>query len=321
MEIAYEATACPVCGESQSLEVADNDAINDEVADLWTFHTRRMRPTTDPRDLTDRVAFSQAPPIRVAQCTSCTHFFRNPRERQITDLYGSEVVDAETMEELFLVQRESFARQVERLSALAPVRANGLEIGSYVGAFLDAARGAGWQFEGYDVNPVAVEFARRKRLDVHVGTIDDVEPGSLYDVVSIWNCFEQLADVRAVIRTAHSLLHATGILTIRVPNAAYWAAMRRHRRGIARPVSIAALAQNNLLSFPYRNGFTPASLRALCERNGFTVLKTYGEFSLPTGTAGAPRWAAVEGRVVHRLVRALGPITGAPWIEFYARRA
>jgi 2-polyprenyl-3-methyl-5-hydroxy-6-metoxy-1,4-benzoquinol methylase len=319
MKTVYETTACPVCGESDSTQIADQTAIEDELAELWAFHTRRMRPTTDPRDLTDRVAFSQAPPLRVARCDRCSHIYRNPRERGITGLYGTEAVDDEALESLFRVQRRSFEVQVDRLGGIVPSRANGLEVGSYVGAFLDAARQAGWQFEGCDVNPAAVAFARRKGLDVRAGSIDDVSDEARFDVICIWNCFEQLADVRAVIRKAWSLLHENGTLTIRVPNADYWARMRLRGRPL-RPIVVAALAQNNLLSFPYRNGFTPDSLRILCERNGFEIVRTFSAFSLPTGSAGAPWWAALEGRVVRRLLATLRPLTGAPWIELYARR-
>ena len=320
MKPVYELTECPVCGASDTAEVADQVAIQDEVAWLWEFHTRRMQPTADPRDLTDRVAFSQAPPLRVAQCSVCTHIFRNPRERGVTSIYGGEQVDVDTFEALFQAQRHTFTKQVERLTSLMPSRGSGLEVGSYVGAFLDAARDAGWHFEGCDVNPEAVAFARDRKLTAHVGSIGDVDPDSKYDVIAIWNCFEQLADVRAAIRDAHARMRVNGILTIRVPNAGYWAALRSRLRGPLRHAVTAALAQNNLLSLPYRNGFTFLSLRTLCERNGFDAVKSYGEFSLPVTNAGAPGWAMLEGRAVHAAVRALSPVTGAPWIELYARK-
>jgi 2-polyprenyl-3-methyl-5-hydroxy-6-metoxy-1,4-benzoquinol methylase len=320
MKSTYEIASCPVCGSDETAEVANRDAIRDELASLWEFHTRRMRPTADARMLTDRVAFSQDPPLRIARCSQCTHLFRNPRERAITSLYGDEAVDAQTLELLYEAQRSTFARQIERLDRATSARGNGLEIGSYVGAFLDAARTAGWQFEGVDVNQDAAAFARGKGFTVHAGTIGDTPARARYDVIAFWNCFEQLDDVRAAARAAHARLHDNGIMTVRVPNGDYWRSLRSHMSGPLRPFVMPALAQNNLLTFPYRNGFTRQSLRMLVERNGFEVIDVYGEFSLPVDSAGRPWWVAVEGVAANALVRAMRRLTGAPWIEMYARK-
>src|SRR4051812_13264563 len=111
MSSAYEITSCPVCGSDRERPVADADAVREEVEALWAFHTRRMAPTTDPRRLMDRVAFSQAPPIRIAQCTTCTHIFRNPRERGITGIYGGEDVEPGVLGALFDAQRATFETQ------------------------------------------------------------------------------------------------------------------------------------------------------------------------------------------------------------------
>ena len=68
---------------------------------------------------------------------------------------------------------------------------SGLEVGSYVGAFLDAARARGWRFEGVDVNEGASRFARAQGLTVTVGTIDEVPATRRFDAVAIWNCLDQ----------------------------------------------------------------------------------------------------------------------------------
>src|SRR4029078_6280006 len=62
---AYELARCPVCNSAESHEVAGADDVRDEIEALWAFHTRRLRDETPPDRLTDRVAFSQAPPIRL----------------------------------------------------------------------------------------------------------------------------------------------------------------------------------------------------------------------------------------------------------------
>ena len=87
---AYELSPCPVCGTQADEEIAGPDDVRAEVEALWEFHTRRLRPDTPPAHLTDRIAFSQHPPLRVARCTVCGLVYRNPRERAhaLRDVYA-----------------------------------------------------------------------------------------------------------------------------------------------------------------------------------------------------------------------------------------
>ena len=66
-----------------------------EMEMLWEFHERRLKPGTPPRALADRVAFSQDPPLRLAQCRRCTLIYRNPRERaaELVESYAAEMPD------------------------------------------------------------------------------------------------------------------------------------------------------------------------------------------------------------------------------------
>src|SRR5687768_6138434 len=152
--IAYELARCPVCNGADSHEVAGADDVRDEMEALWAFHTRRLRAETPPERLTDRVAFSQTPPLRLVQCTRCETIFRNPRERafEVTDVYADDTPSLETLQSLHDTQRGAFEAQVSRLTDAAGRPGRGLEIGSYAGAFLSAARAAGWRFEGLDLN-------------------------------------------------------------------------------------------------------------------------------------------------------------------------
>src|SRR5687768_15067118 len=92
---ALELTACPVCAGTDSEELANADAVRAELEALWQFHTRRLHPRTPPEHLTDRVAFSQRPPLRVVQCNGCGLVYRNPRERahELTGVYEGEAPD------------------------------------------------------------------------------------------------------------------------------------------------------------------------------------------------------------------------------------
>lgn len=322
---SYELARCPVCGGADFQEVAGADDITKELEALWEFHTPRLRPDTPPEHLADRVAFSQRPPIRVVECNACGLVYRNPRERawMLRDLYAREAPERVVLQSLFETQRASYAAQAERLTQFAGRSGTGLEAGSYVGAFLAAARDAGWRFEGVDVNEATNSFAREQGFRVTTGDLDSINRGRRFDAVAIWNCFDQLPEPRAAARRARALLAPGGTLAIRVPNGAFYAGVRKALEGLTAPVARALLAHNNLLGFPYRHGFTPASLATLLESAGFRVEREQGDALVPIADEWTRWWAMWEERAVKGILRALSrsglAADAAPWFEAYAR--
>ncbi len=194
-------------------------------------------------------------------------------------------------------------------------------MGSYVGAFLAAARDEGWQFEGLDINEHAVRFARARDLVATVGDLDTLDEDRRFDVVAIWNCFDQLPDPRAATHRARERLARNGMLALRVPNGGFYAAVRQALVGPLAGAARALLAHNNLLGFPYRHGFTPHSLGLLLEKTGFRVEHVHGDALVPTSDEWTRTWAAVEERALKTILRAVGSVSAdrAPWFEVYAR--
>lgn len=317
---SYELSPCPVCGAADGDEVADRDAIRAEIERLWAFHQRRLRAGTPPGALTDRVAFSQDPPLRLTACSVCGHVYRNPRERDVTLRRAyDDAPDPSVLQALFDTQRDAYAAQARRLARVAGRRGRGLEVGSYVGGFLAAARDAGWDFEGVDVGTAASVFAGRQGFRVMHGEITDVAGDRPYDVVAVWNTFEQLYDSRAAVAAARRLLVAGGLLAVRIPNGAFYTRWRARLHGPLAPVAERVLAHNNLLGFPYRQGFTQGSLTRLLRDGGFDVVHTFGDTLVPIADRWTTRYGAIEERMVKRAERALQRAWRAPWVEVYAR--
>ena len=326
MSVAYELARCAVCGSADARELASPDDVRAEVEELWAFHTRRLRPDTPAAQLMDRAAFSQHAPLRVVRCTDCGLVYRNPVERphELEAAYEDESPTTERMHALHETQRASYAVQARRLTRLFGRCGSGLEVGSYVGAFLAAARDAGWRFAGVDVNACANRFTRSLGFEVHDGTVESLDPDRRADVVAIWNCLDQLADPASAVRAARSHLAPGGMLAVRVPNGACYAVMRPLMSTPLAPAARGWLAQNNLLGFPYRAGFTPRSLGRLLERSGFDVEHVVGDALVPIADRWTRRWAALEERVAKRIVRTAamasrGDRPLAPWFEMYAR--
>jgi hypothetical protein len=114
------------------------------------------------------------------------------------------------------------------------------------------------------------------------------------------------------------------MLAVRVPNGACYAAMRPLLHTPLAPMAREWLAQNNLLGFPYRFGFTPRSLARLVERMGFRVEHIASDVLVPIADRWTRPWASFEERVAKRGMAALALLSRgerklAPWFELYAR--
>jgi len=328
MSVAYELARCAVCESADARELAAPGDVRAEVEALWAFHTRRLRPDTPPAHLMDRVAFSQQAPLRLVRCAACGLVYRNPveRARELEMSYEDENPTSERIRALHDTQRAAYAAQAARLTRVFGRTGAGIEVGSYVGAFLASARDAGWRFSGVDVNACTNRFTRALGFDVHDGPIESLDANRRADVVAIWNCLDQLADPAAAIRAARTHLAPGGMLAVRVPNGACYAAIRPLLAGPFAPLAREWLAQNNLLGFPYRFGFTPAALGRLVERLGFRVEYVVGDVLVPIADQWTRPWAVVEERAVKRAMLGLargswGNRVLAPWFELYARVA
>ena len=324
---SYELAHCVVCGHTESVLIADTDDIRREVETLWAYHQRRLRPETPPPRLMDRVAFSERPPLRLVRCRDCGLVYRNPMERasELTEIYAKQSPAPDVLRALHLTQRYAMRRQARAIRAATRRGASGLEVGSYTGAFLAAARDEGLAFEGLDINHAVNAFVRTLGFTVHDGDLTSLNTQRAFDVVAVWNVFDQLADPRGTLVAARRRLRADGLLAIRVPNGAFYARLRRQlmngnvtRRAVARTL----LAQNNLLSFPYRWGFTPRALRRLLAECGFTVTAVRGDTLVDTADRWTRRWARVEEMLIKRVTAppARWRTKWAPWFEISARR-
>jgi SAM-dependent methyltransferase len=94
-----------------------------------------------------------------------------------------------------------------------------LDLGCGDGQFLEWARSAGWRAVGVDPDPKAVAVARSRGLDVHLGSIDELDPAQQqFDMITLSHVIEHVCNPIAVIKKCHRLLKTNGRIWIETPN-------------------------------------------------------------------------------------------------------
>ncbi len=149
--------------------------------------------------------------FQVLRCPRCGLLWVDRAEKASEEYWADEI---------YLKVEESLKRRFKRilkfvLKFAEPGRA--LEVGSSVGAFLEVAEKKGFDIEGCDISPRAVELARKKGLKVRMGTLDEGYPAASFDFVFAFNLIEHLPDPSAFLKEARRVLKPGGLLVLETP--------------------------------------------------------------------------------------------------------
>lgn len=168
---------------------------------------------------------------------------------------------------------DELADGLRRLERLRPGRGRLLDVGCGIGAFVGLARARGWDARGVDISPFAVRWARDRLGDVvDEGTLESVGyPAESFDVVTLWDSIEHVADPLALLREVQRILAPGGSLLLNTPNEA----------GLLRLIALICYrATGGRFRYPAQKlyhvyhlySFTPATLSHVLVRAGFEVM-------------------------------------------------
>jgi SAM-dependent methyltransferase len=328
--------ACPACASRRFGVLCDARELAGQQQRAQRFHAARLARRRRA-ELAERASFTHDYPTNLLACGACGLLLRSPRPRaaDVEQAYTEERYPPERLDEMTAAQIEAFR---DKPSVLRSLGAGGrvVEIGSFLGGFLAAARDAGWDAVGVDPSKQLGERCRARGLRVVEETLAEFASHGrteAWDCVAIWNTFDQLAEPRSGLADAARLLRPGGILALRVPHGLHY---RHLLGGLARPspwlryASEARLAWNNLLGFPYLHGYGVVSLDRLLEPFGFERARVQGGVLCRISGRATARWARGEESLVKRWQRAAiareargpsGSFEAAPWLDLYYRRA
>lgn len=324
---------CPVCDARQHV-LCDEEALRQQRRIAHRFHLRRLERSSRA-ELDERALFTQDDAVPLLDCDVCglVSRWQMPDAASLKQVYAEDTVPEERLVEMLAAQVALFRRKVPVLRRLLDRPRRMLEVGSFVGGFLDVAQTVGWDAIGVDPGRQLAAWCRERGRRVYAKTLDDfaVQNGVLpVDCLAIWNTFDQLPDPRPTLALAARFLSRGGVLALRVPHGNGFRALHARREAasrVSRRFWTACLAWNNLLSFPHLYGYGVPSLDRLVTPFGFERIAVQGDVLVTLSGRATAAWARAEEQLVKRsqLARirrdaASGRLDSAPWLDVYFRR-
>jgi 2-polyprenyl-3-methyl-5-hydroxy-6-metoxy-1,4-benzoquinol methylase len=168
-------------------------------------------------------------PGPVVCCQTCGLLYVNPIEDperlagndhdKITDL-----VEPRLYKQFYLaeaeVKRNLYMDILGRIESVTGRAGTLLDVGSYLGLFMQAAESRGWRCKGIEPERDAWQYAVQElKLDVCLGTLRTCTfaPHS-FDAIILLQVLEHVLDPRQTLEQIHGLLRPNGVLLVEVPN-------------------------------------------------------------------------------------------------------
>jgi SAM-dependent methyltransferase len=206
----FETIACPLCSGTGT------DVVRQSRYDsgITAADLKKLYSASSAHVLMDQVV----------QCRSCSLVYVNPRPDP--ELIISSYSEAE--DPTFVGQNgdriKTFRRTIRSvLKGIGKTSGNEmrlLDVGCAGGAFLVAARDAGFQATGVEPSRWMAEFGRNSYgLDIIDGILrPDTFAGGTFDVVTLWDVIEHVPDPEELLTLIHRLLKPEGWLVINYPD-------------------------------------------------------------------------------------------------------
>jgi len=246
---ALETTKCPICGTDKSSK-------------LFFKYYRRL-----------------------VKCQKCHLIYTNPRIKKeyIKKLYSSHyfknnqssVVGYKNYQADETKIRLTFKRRI--LEIMKNIKTGKLlDLGCAMGFFVDESQKLGWQADGIEISDYAVKYSQTQlHLNIKQGDIQDVHlENNRYDLITMWDVIEHLSDPKDVLNKINKALNKDGVLVFSTPDIGSIPAKVSGHHWIGYKLSDEHLTY-----------FSLETLKLLCEKTGFKIIKTrhigkYVSFSL-----------------------------------------
>ena len=228
---------------------------------------------------------------------------------------------------LTLLGIQSERRQIETfyLEQCTPGRV--LEVGFGDGRRLSRLAQLGWQTEGQEIDPVAVDKARKKGHKVYLGPLEDLQlEGKQFDAIVGNHVIEHVPDPVAMLRECLRLLKPGGHLIMLTPDTGSFGHrfFRRNWLAIDTPRHIFLFSSNNLKSIAAAAGLTKvetisSNARNLIPFHASLEIRKHGKYDFQADP-GLIRQLSVAALVALARIAQLTRLTSGEELVLFAQR-
>lgn len=193
--------SCNYCG-SDDYAVKHPSTMNGHTADMSAF-----RCTTPDYGVHGRIV----------QCNKCAHVYTNPVQDgdELLALYSA--VEDEIYVEERIGRRLTFSKHLKAFEKITGP-GNGrkiLDVGAYIGVFVQVAREQGWDALGVEPSDWAADFANKQDIPVLTGTLDHPDlADESFDAITMWDVIEHVADPLGELQKAYQKLKPGGTIAV-----------------------------------------------------------------------------------------------------------
>jgi 2-polyprenyl-3-methyl-5-hydroxy-6-metoxy-1,4-benzoquinol methylase len=203
--------------------------------------------------------------IDIVRCTSCGHVYSTWSADARYDGYWNGHAPDDERDYWERAHAAMYAAFRERF--LEGTTGRLLDVGCGLGFFVQAAgKVPGWQAEGWEISVLAARWGvERLGVRIATGPLEDAgfARGS-FDLVTLWDVIEHLADPHATLGGCRDLLRDGGRLFLHTPNVDVQLPKARLQRALGLRPATGWLQPRDHLQH-----WSPATIRRLLEQNGF----------------------------------------------------
>ena len=167
--------------------------------------------------------FNELNYFKIVKCKFCDLVYVNPRpvmkmqntflsNSKAFDLYSNEVEETKQHREKFIFN--PLANKI--IDRFGQGKKYLLEIGCGPGLLLNAIRkkNSNYSLHGIDINEEAVKICRRKKLNVELGSFEDIKIKRKFDIIIFWAVFDHFNNPRKILKKCHNILNKRGKILI-----------------------------------------------------------------------------------------------------------
>lgn len=199
---------------------------------------------------------------QIVQCNHCGFVYANPRWSPDDILEAYTAVEDETYVAERLGRELTFQKHLQAMEKYTGP-GNGralLDIGAYIGVFVEVACANDWQAAGVEPSAWAARLAQNHGLNVIHGTQDSPQLlNQQFDVITMWDVIEHVPDPSAEMAKAYQKLKPGGWLVI-------------HTMDIDSLMARLLGARWPWLMDMHIHYFTQRTMAQMLEKNGFQVV-------------------------------------------------